>query len=68
MGVRIRGPIYCLLGKHYNIWYVLNLGLNFLNLKMSTKNVNYQLLIGSINRLVSEFIIKHELVTKCGKM
>jgi hypothetical protein len=35
---------------------------------MSTKNVNYQLLIGSINRLVSEFIIINELLTKCGKM
>jgi hypothetical protein len=41
---------------------------NFFNLKMSTKNVNYQLLIGSINRLVSEFIMINELLTKRGKM
>ncbi len=35
---------------------------------MSIKNVSFQFLVGSINRLVSEFIIINELSTKCGKM
>ncbi len=66
MCIKIHGPIYCLLGKHYNIWYVLILGLKYL--KLSIKNVSYQFSVGPINRLVSEFIIINELLTKFGKM
>lgn len=35
---------------------------------MSIKNVGYQILVGSINILVSEFIIINELLIKCEKM